>query len=71
VYLYTDGRTGSLTVTGNAWDYDSGSSNELIGSWNKTYGYGTSTGQKSYTSSGNGCTVKLYLTVTKDGDLFD
>ena len=60
-----------MKVTGNAWDYDSGSSNELIGSWSKTYSYGTSTGQKSYQSSGNGCTVKLYLTITKDSDLFD
>jgi hypothetical protein len=71
VNLYKDGRTGNMRITGNAWDYDSGSSNELIGSWDLSYGYGTSNGQRYFTRSGSGCTVRLYLTITKDSDLFD
>jgi hypothetical protein len=71
VNLYKDGRTGTMTVSGNAWDYDSGSSNELIGSWSLPYAYGVSTGQRYYTRSGNGCSVRLFLTITKDSDLFD
>lgn len=70
VDLYADGR-GQMRITGNAWDYDSGSSNELVGSWDLSWGYGTSNGQRYYTRSGSGCTERLYLTITKDSDLYD
>lgn len=70
VNLYADGR-GSMRVTGNAWDEDSNSADERIGSWDLSWGYGTANGQRFFTRSENGCTTRLYLTITKSVDLFD
>lgn len=70
VALYGDGR-GSLRVTGNAWDYDSDSRDERIGSWDLSWGYPISNGQRYFTRSENSCRIRLYVTITEDGLLYD
>ncbi len=68
VDLYAGGS--SMRITGSAWDHDSNSVDERIGSWDLSYGYGTSNGQRYFTRSENGCSIRLYLTITKEGDLY-
>lgn len=68
VDLYAGG--GSMRITGTAWDHDTNSVDERIGSWDLSYGYGTSNGQRYFTRSENGCSIRLYLTITKEGDLY-
>jgi len=60
-----------MRLTGTVWDEDSGSSNDTIGTWNISYAYGLSTGQKTFSSSGRGCGVDIFVTVTKVRDLYD
>ena len=62
-------RQGFVACT--VWDEDSGSSNDTIGTWNISYAYGLSTGQKTFSSSGRGCGVDIFVTVTKVRDLYD
>lgn len=70
VALYADGRTGSMRITGTVWDMDVGSSDDTLGSWDISYNYGVSNGQRYFTR-GSGCRVRLYLTITKQGNLYD
>jgi hypothetical protein len=70
VNRYADGR-GTFRLTGTAWDYDSVGADEVIGSWDLSWGYGTGNGQRYFTRSGNGCTVRLYVTINKVEDLYD
>jgi Thiol-activated cytolysin len=60
-----------MRLTGTAWDFDSGSADEVMGNWDLSWGVGTSNGQRQFTRSGNGCTIRLYVTITKLEDLFD
>ncbi|MEX2466230.1 MAG: hypothetical protein WD995_04935 [Gemmatimonadota bacterium] len=59
-----------MRITVNAWDNDSNSVDERIGSWDLSYGYDTSNGQRYFTRLENGCSIRLYLTITKEGDLY-
>ncbi len=68
--LYADGR-GTMRVSGTAWDYDAASNNEVIGSWNLNWNYGTSNGQRYFTRSGGGCSIRVYVTINKVEDLYD
>lgn len=68
--LYADGR-GTMRVTGTAWDQDDASSDEVVGTWDLNWGYGTSNGQRYYTRSAGGCKVRVYVTINKVKDLFD
>lgn len=68
VPLYAGG--GSMRITGNAWDDDGTSGDDRIGSWDLSYSYPTSNGQRYFTRSENGCSIRLYLTITKDRDLY-
>jgi hypothetical protein len=68
--LYADGR-GTMRVTGTAWDYDAASNNEVIGSWNLNWNHGTSNGQRYFTRSGGGCSIRVYVTINKVSDLYD
>ncbi len=70
VALYADGR-GTMRVTGTAWDEDGSSTDEVIGSWDLSYEHALSNGQRYYTRSGGGCSLRLYLTITKVEDLYD
>lgn len=72
ISLYKDGR-GLWRLYGNAYDYDGGSADELIGSWDHTYRYsnipiGTN---KYWTKSGAGCSIRLYISISKVKDLYD
>ena len=72
ISLYKDGR-GLWRLYGNAYDYDSGSADELIGAWDYTYRYsnipiGTN---KYWTKSGAGCSIRLYISISKVKDLYD
>lgn len=68
--LYADGR-GTLRMTGTAWDYDSSSADDVMGNWDLTWSYGLSNGQRYFTRSGGGCTIRLYVSINKVSDLFD
>ena len=68
--LYADGR-GTMRLSGTAWDYDGASNDEIIGTWNLDYSYGISNGQRYYTRSSGGCTIRLYVTINKIEDLTD
>lgn len=70
VNLYADGR-GELRITGTAWDYDSTSASDVLGNWDLNYNYGLSDGQRYFTRSGNGCSIRLYLSIYKVEDLYD
>lgn len=70
VNKYADGR-GTFRLTGTAWDYDSIGADEVIGSWDQSWAYGTGNGQRFYTRSGAGCSVRLYVTINKVEDLYD
>jgi len=70
VNLYADGR-GTMRVSGTAWDEDSNSTDEVIGTWNLSWEHALSNGQRYYTRSGGGCTIRLYLTITKVRNLYD
>lgn len=60
-----------MRISGTVWDYDSGSNDEVLGTWDLQWGWGTSNGQRYFTRSGGGCTVRLYVTITKMEDLYD
>ncbi|NNE43750.1 MAG: hypothetical protein HKN12_06060, partial [Gemmatimonadetes bacterium] len=69
--IYKDGR-GTIKINGTAWDQDGGSNDDRIGVWtNLTYGASTSNGQRFFTREENGCKVRLYLTMTRLGNLYD
>lgn len=68
--LYRDG-TGTLRLTGTAWDYDPTNADDVIGNWDVSWAYGTNSGQRYYTRSGGGCSIRLYVTINKVGDLYD
>ena len=70
VNLYRDGR-GTMRVTGTAWDQDDASNDEVIGNWDLSWNFGVGGGQRYYTRSGGGCSIRLYLTINKVGDLYD
>jgi hypothetical protein len=60
-----------MRVTGTAWDEDGGSNDEVMGNWDLSWEHAIGNGQRYYTRSGGGCTIRLYLTINKVGDLFD
>ncbi len=68
--VYADGR-GTMRVTGTAWDQDDGSSDEVVGTWDLSWSYGTSNGQRYFTRNGGGCKVRAYVTINKVEDLYD
>jgi len=72
VNLYNDGR-GNFRLYGDAYDYDSGSADEQIGHWDHTYNAtNVPVGvNRVWTKSGGGCTIRLYATITRVGDLYD
>ncbi len=70
VNLYADGR-GTMRITGTAWDEDGSSTDEVIGTWNLNWEHAQNNGQRYYTRSGGGCSIRLYLTIVKVGDLYD
>jgi hypothetical protein len=72
INLYDDGR-GIWRLYGDAYDYDSGSADEHIGHWDHTYNASNiPTGvNRVWTKSGGGCSIRLYVTITKVGDLYD
>lgn len=73
VDLYQDGR-GMMRVTGDAWDEDGTSNDDHIASWDLSWGYGVDNGQKFYTRPLDGdadCRVRLFVTHSKERDLYD
>ena len=72
VNLYNDGR-GIFRLYGDAYDYDSGSADERMGHWDHTYNRSNiPVGVNKYwTKSGGGCTIRLYVSIEKVGDLYD
>jgi len=70
VNLYGRGPA-SIRITGTAWDEDSNSNDEVIGTWDLSWTHAISSGQRYFTRSGGGCQIRLYLTITKLADLYD
>jgi len=70
VALYADGR-GTMRITGTAWDEDSNSTDEVIGTWDLSWEDPINNGQRYFTRSGGGCSIRLYLTITKVQTLYD
>lgn len=70
VNLYRDGR-GTMRVTGTAWDYDPSNTDDVMGTWDLSWGFGTSSGQRYFTRSGGGCSIRLYVSIYKVDDLYD
>ena len=68
VPLYAGGA--SMRITGSAWDDDGTSGDDRIGTWDLSYAHPTSDGQRFFTRSENGCSIRLYLTITKQQDLY-
>jgi hypothetical protein len=68
--LYLDGR-GTMRLIGTAWDFDVGTADEVMGNWDLNWNYGIFDGERFYTRTVGGCTIRLYLTITKVEDLFD
>nr|MEE4266982.1 thiol-activated cytolysin family protein [Candidatus Krumholzibacteria bacterium] len=68
--LYANG-DGTLRMTGTAWDYDSGSADEVMGNWDLSWNYGVSNGQRYFTRSGGGCSIRVYVSINKVNDLYD
>jgi len=68
--LYADGR-GTMRLTGTAWDEDGASVDEVIGTWDLTWNHGLSNGQRYFTRTQGGCTIRLYVTINKLYDLYD
>ncbi len=70
VSLYADGR-GTMRITGTAWDYDSNSNDDVIGNWDLNWNYGISNGQRYFTRSEGGCSIRLFISINKIEDLYD
>jgi hypothetical protein len=60
-----------LRILGYAWDYDTDSAAEQMGSWDLTYYAPVSNGTRYFTRSGGGCSIRLYLDIQRIGDLYD
>jgi hypothetical protein len=60
-----------IRLLGYAWDYDAGSADEQIGSWDLSYSAPISDGTRYFTRSGGGCSIRLYLDIQRIGDLYD
>lgn len=70
VNLYRDGR-GTMRLTGTAWDYDPTSVDDVMGNWDLNWNYGVTNGQRYFTRSGGGCSIRLYVSINKVNDLYD
>ena len=70
VNLYADGRTGSAHVVGTIWDEDGGT-DDVIGELSVWYAYGATQGQSTFTVSGHGCGLTVYVTCTRVNYLYD
>ena len=60
-----------MRISGTAWDHDTDSADEVMGTWDLSWGWGTGDGQRYFTRGGNGCRIRLYVTITKIADLYD
>lgn len=60
-----------VRILGYAWDYDTDSAAEQMGSWDLSYSAPISNGTRYFTRSGGGCSIRLYLDIQRIGDLYD